>query len=352
MSRINIVFICISAFVLVIQSEVNCISSGRTPQKYIVNLDIPAEKRWSHVVSEHRDFVLTVHKIMKSMVPKEIFPLVEFIAAEINNFIEQPYADEMKGIAKTLDCNVGDVVLATLIYDIASYCTSIVTQDSYGQIWHARNLDYSFTDLLKNITVEVDFQSNGKTQYSAVTFAGYVGIMTGQRPHAFTVTVNERDDGTLLWNILIDLLDKNAVSVSLLIRNALAYDHDFTSAVKRLSYTTTGAEAYIIVGGIKPGEGAVITKGHFKPDDVWMLNATDGQWFLVQTNYDHWKPPPPDDNRRSPATRAMNSMGSSNITVESLFHVMSTRKVLNEQTVHTTVMSAGKPALMRTWIRR
>ena len=31
-----------------------------------------------------------------------------------------------------------------------------------------------------------------QTVYSAVTFAGYVGVMTGQRPHAFTVTVDER----------------------------------------------------------------------------------------------------------------------------------------------------------------
>ena len=31
-----------------------------------------------------------------------------------------------------------------------------------------------------------------QTVYSAVTFAGYVGVMTGQRPNAFTVTVDER----------------------------------------------------------------------------------------------------------------------------------------------------------------
>ena len=42
------------------------------------------------------------------------------------------------------------------------FCTSIVSQDSKGQIWHSRNLDYGFTDILKNLTIFVDFQKEGK----------------------------------------------------------------------------------------------------------------------------------------------------------------------------------------------
>lgn len=37
------------------------------------------------------------------------------------------------------------------------FCTSIVSQDANGQIWHSRNLDYSFVDMLRNITIRVDF---------------------------------------------------------------------------------------------------------------------------------------------------------------------------------------------------
>lgn len=37
------------------------------------------------------------------------------------------------------------------------FCTSIVSQDASGQIWHSRNLDYSFVDMLRNITIRVDF---------------------------------------------------------------------------------------------------------------------------------------------------------------------------------------------------
>ena len=37
-----------------------------------------------------------------------------------------------------------------------------MSQDSKGQIWHSRNLDYGFTDILKNLTIFVDFQKEGK----------------------------------------------------------------------------------------------------------------------------------------------------------------------------------------------
>ena len=49
-------------------------------------------------------------------------------------------------------------------------CTSIVAEDAAGNIIHGRNLDYELLpDLLRNITVEVDFLKNGKvTEHDGV----------------------------------------------------------------------------------------------------------------------------------------------------------------------------------------
>jgi len=33
-----------------------------------------------------------------------------------------------------------------------------------------------------------------QTVYSVITYAGYIGVMTGQRPGAFTITVDERGE--------------------------------------------------------------------------------------------------------------------------------------------------------------
>uniref|UniRef100_A0A1I7WTI2 CBAH domain-containing protein n=1 Tax=Heterorhabditis bacteriophora TaxID=37862 RepID=A0A1I7WTI2_HETBA len=41
-------------------------------------------------------------------------------------------------------------------------CTSIIAEDDQGRIWHGRNLDYEMSDLLKNITIIVDFRRGFK----------------------------------------------------------------------------------------------------------------------------------------------------------------------------------------------
>lgn len=42
------------------------------------------------------------------------------------------------------------------------FCTSIIAQDSAGNIYHGRNLDYPFGDILRQVTIDVDFLKNGK----------------------------------------------------------------------------------------------------------------------------------------------------------------------------------------------
>lgn len=79
------------------------------------------------------------------------------VAADIDNFLPKPYAGEMRGIAKALNMNLGGIVGMNILYDVTAFCTSIVSQDANGQIWHSRNLDYSFVDMLRNITIRVDF---------------------------------------------------------------------------------------------------------------------------------------------------------------------------------------------------
>lgn len=47
-------------------------------------------------------------------------------------------------------------------------------------------------DFLKPLTIEVEFQTNGITIFSATTWAGYVGILTGVRTNGFSISVNFR----------------------------------------------------------------------------------------------------------------------------------------------------------------
>lgn len=40
-------------------------------------------------------------------------------------------------------------------------CTSIVTMTKDGELIHGRNLDFAFSDFLRNYTIQLDCQRNG-----------------------------------------------------------------------------------------------------------------------------------------------------------------------------------------------
>ena len=225
----------------------------------------------------------------------------------------------MKGVAKALNTSLGIIAIANLGYEVTAFCTSIVAQATDGSVYHARNLDFGegmgFTDILRNMTFEVDFQSGGKTQcvqpvlpalknstplfrYSCVTYASFVGCLTGVRPSGWAVTVNTRfpPDGEhkplkQLWKELVEAITVKGSQVnSQLIRDALGSTATFADAKATLSNHPLIAQVYLTISGAAPGEGCVITRNMTAADDVWCIDAPSGRWYVLETNYDHWKP--------------------------------------------------------------
>nr|XP_020844244.1 N-acylethanolamine-hydrolyzing acid amidase-like isoform X2 [Phascolarctos cinereus] len=226
---------------------------------------------------------------------------------------------------------------------------SMVAQDANGHIYHVRNLDYEPGEGLRNFTVDVQFTKNGQIAYTGTTFVGYVGIWTGQSPHKFTISGNQRDKG-LWWENAVAALVKRHLPISWVFRNTLEEAQSFHDAVQRLSETPLITNVYCIIGGVSDREGLVISRNRVGPVDIWPLNP-ETEWFLVQTNCDHWIPCPPRDHRRTPAIKAMNETGQANINLDKLYEILTTCPILNQKTVYTTVMSAADPDKYATRIR-
>lgn len=53
-----------------------------------------------------------------------------------------------------------------------------------------------------------------------------------------------------------------------------------------------------------------------------------------------WNAPPKNDDRRDPGNKMMQAIGEAHIDYTSLFSVLSTKPVNNDNTVYTTIMSA------------
>ena len=336
--------------------------SAGTPipaKRYTINLDLPEQDRFHDIAVDYADDLKAFVKELSQLAPQELIDVVNVIAASVDKHIRAPYAAEMVGISVASGVPLGGVILSNLLYEVTAFsyspskmCTSIVAEFTNGTIYHGRNLDYGLsTNLLRNITVVIDYQQSGKTVYTGTAFVGMVGLLTGQKPYGYTITLDERDQGDWWMNLIEALADGTDGVTTLLIRDTLAGDYTFEAAVDKLAYTALIAPCYFIVGGTTSGQGVVITRDRISALDLWYLNAMGGQWFLVETNYDHWTTPPPYDDRRDPAIKAMNATGRANISAPALFNVLSIPPVLNNGTTYTVTMSAAVPELYSTWVR-
>ena len=114
--------------------------------------------------------------------------------------------------------------------------------------------------------------SIGLVRYTGVTFAGQVGLLTAQLQNAFTVSIDERDQGFLWENIFQALIEK-AIPITFLIRTVVSTPGmNFDLAVKVLSQKPLIADCYLIIGGVDAGQGAVITRNRLSAADVWLLS--------------------------------------------------------------------------------
>ncbi|XP_038614712.1 N-acylethanolamine-hydrolyzing acid amidase [Tachyglossus aculeatus] len=325
---------------------------GQAPRTFAVDLDAGPEFRWLPVLKAFDPAFLTaaLQRIFREQVPPWVHVTLGLVVTEMEGLLPQPFLGEIRGMSEVLGIPLSDGILLNLAYEYSAFCTSIVTQDSSGRIFHGRNLDYVFGDILRQVVIDVQFMRAGKIAYTGTTFVGYVGLWTGQSPYKFTVSGDERDKGWWWENAIAALLQRNS-PVSWLIRNTLSEAKDFQAAVLMLAKTPIIADAYYIVGGVSPKEGVVITRNRGGPADIWPLDPLNGEWFRVETNYDHWKPPPHSDDRRTPAIKALNATGQEHISLNTLFQVLSVVPVMNNYTIYTTVMTAARPEEYTTRIR-
>jgi len=83
------------------------------------------------------------------------------------------------------------------------------------------------------------------------------------------------------------------------------------------------AYSYNIIAGIQ--NGAVITRN--RDSIANLVEIDENRWFLVETNYDNWMPPPDNDNRRDPAIEYIENIGRDNFSIDHLWKVLSMNPV-------------------------
>uniref|UniRef100_A0A7M4EIK2 N-acylethanolamine acid amidase n=1 Tax=Crocodylus porosus TaxID=8502 RepID=A0A7M4EIK2_CROPO len=146
----------VAGWALLLLSLLGAVSAGAAPLCN-VSLDGDPDLRWLPVLQRFEPGLQTI--------PKWVHTVIRPLAAELEFFIPQPFAGEIQGICNALGMSVGDGILLSLAYEATAFCTSIVAQDYKGNIYHGRNLDYDFGDILRKITIDVQFIKNGQVWF-------------------------------------------------------------------------------------------------------------------------------------------------------------------------------------------
>jgi len=144
------------------------------------------------------------------------------------------------------------------------------------------------------------------------------------------VSQDARNHGGRIPLNLAEALRTGAMTPEQALRKALESDENdtgalngFEAAVQALSGALLVDDVYFVMAGEGAADAAVVTRVRNGALDVWRLGtdaacgpgcdpatAPSDDFFLGETNYDHWKPVPAADNRREPANAHMAAVGS------------------------------------------
>jgi len=311
---------------------------------YTVNLDEDPETRWDSICSnpQYGQIVQYLISQVSKILPDNGYS-IEKIGEIFAMYIPKEYQQEINGCASQMGVPFGWLALMNLGYELSDACTSVVAQRMDNKIIHGRNMDFwegmGFTNCLRNATIHVKFTKGGKIFYEMASFAGFVGILSGFKNNAFSVTVDTRfyPQGLtdLFYEVIVALSEHNASLVSFLARDTFAKETTYQGAVNRLSNTPLIADVYYIIAGVSASQGAVISRNRTMARDFWQLNVAKGRWFEVETNYDHWKEAPWFDDRIAYANKIMNAFGRNSISLSNFQTLLQTKPIKNIQTTYT-----------------
>eukprot|EP00929_Paragymnodinium_shiwhaense_P037383 TRINITY_DN19929_c0_g1_i1.p1 TRINITY_DN19929_c0_g1~~TRINITY_DN19929_c0_g1_i1.p1 ORF type:complete len:420 (+),score=79.09 TRINITY_DN19929_c0_g1_i1:87-1346(+) len=244
---------------------------------------------------------------------------------------------------------------------VSRECTGILVKDASGHVLHGANMDQT-PESVRNMTLEVTFTRGNRTLFRGVDWYWFTtGVTRAIREGSVSVQENWRhtfvplDSGEMLKSIAAGVVPHTWV-----FRQELQQDKapTFDGFVEKLKTVPLAAPFYVVAAGAGKCEGVVFARstGSGVAGPISRIggcaDAAAGEWFLVQSNYDHWQPDNIDDPRRSEGERVMKQLGQQRAaSLLGLYAALSDYPVHNPHTVYTALMNPSTGEF-HTYVRR
>jgi hypothetical protein len=224
---------------------------------------------------------------LKLLDPKRV---ITGIAAQQKKYVPARFFEEMKGIADGAGLDVQDIVVANFIPELF-HCSGFALSGSAtkdGKLYHGRILDYGCDWRLQEHAVLTVAEPEGKIPFVNVTYAGFVGSVTGM--NAQKVSIGEMGGkGLGHWD---------GVPMAFLVRMVLEDARSLEQAISICRDHPRTCEYYFVIADGKTGQGvgmeaswnafSVVAMGQSNPKlpeavpDAVVLSAGDRYKELVR----------------------------------------------------------------------
>lgn len=226
-------------------------------------------------------------------------------------------------------------------------CTSVLVCAADGTVLHGRNLDWGNAQAFARGMVSVNYTRGGALVFQSEQLLGTVGVLTGARAGAFSLSLNARREQPYRTRAELLACAARVPLTPVLVgyRHYLEHYADYGAVLANLTHTGYCAPRYSIVGGSRGAGVRVQCNNSRAPDDdtpvltVEPLACTDNGWFVAQCNSDVGTPLQKDVRRRLVIADLEASGRAAAATPKGLLHAMSVNLVRNAKTIHTTIMS-------------
>ncbi|VBB18342.1 hypothetical protein YASMINEVIRUS_805 [Yasminevirus sp. GU-2018] len=305
--------------------------------RFIINLDLPPDQRWTHVIKLYK------HKFSKVM--DTVDTLLGGITGTALKWVTWWYSEnvfyieELKAISETSGVELEKLILLQLCYEMFSCCTSIVINDKDRTV-HYRTMDWEMPKLA-DLTIKADFVKNDTVLFSATTWAGYVGVMTGVKQNVCTVALNYRRLGDSIFTNFSNSIN-GAWPIGFLIRHLLETESSYSAIKKHLTNSRLISPCYITLSGNRKSRAVIINRSREDSDSVERIGENVGD-YIVQTNIDNSKlsenvPNIVYSKQRVGLTKRCMKDYECVSDVRELLQRFNSFPIINETTIYTTVM--------------
>ncbi len=303
-----------------------------------IDLSLPPARRWE-VLRPHRDAV----RELVAMYVRDLGGLAGFHDALMlyrSSFVSPEYAAELDSIAALADVDPVAVLLVNVYYDAFKHlmgCTAFAVDSPDGPI-HARNLDWwTERSALSRNTIVARFRRDDAILFEAVTWPGFIGVLSGVAHGRLSVTLNA---------VLSDEAPGLATPIGLVLRELLT-SADFSTARDDLARRPLACDCLLLLTGAHKGEMCVIERTPTRSE----IRGTDSGAIVVTNDYRALNAPDP--TRGTTSTLQTTSCGRYDraswrvhaehpASADACFDILDDKGVKMDITVQQMVMSASQ----------